>query len=119
MIFKIKLYNCRPSFWSISFWDILRANFHRFEEFLAAGMGEWHGRSDLLGKKSEVDTLHGDILAVKEERMGAGEGVVFLRGNERSTCSKEIPEKGYKPLGWSGCCMGRGKREILEGDSGK
>ena len=86
---------------------------------MAADMREWHERSDFLSKKSEVDTLHGDILAVKKERMGAGEGVVFLRGNERSTRGKEIPEKGCKPIGWSGCCMGRGKKEILEGDLGK
>ena len=31
---------------------------------MAAGMSRWHERSDPRSKKSGIDTLHGDILAV-------------------------------------------------------
>ena len=42
----------------------MRAYLDHFEELLATGIGWWHERSDLRGKKSRIDTLHGDILAV-------------------------------------------------------
>ena len=47
------------------------------------GMREWHGRSDLLGKKSEVDMLHGDSLAwgasqqSREKRLLQGDEIFY------------------------------------------
>ena len=58
----------------------MRGYFHHFEEFLAAGMREWHGRS---GKKSEVDMLHGDSLAwgasqqSREKRLLQGDEIFY------------------------------------------
>ena len=51
----------------------MRAYFRDFEELLVAGMRGWHEGSDLLGKKSGIDTWQEDIL-ISSGRYGGASG---------------------------------------------
>ena len=68
----------------------MRAYFHHFEEFLAVGMRGWHERSDILGKKSKIHTLHEDILAVSEESIFSVRGDSLTEGGG---CFLDMREK--------------------------
>ena len=59
-------------------------------------MRGWHERSDILGKKSKIHTLHEDILAVSEESIFSVRGDsltegggCFLDMREKEACQRE------------------------------